>query len=92
MTSHAALVARGWGKACIVGCSNLNIDLKHKTVTINKVTYKQGDWFTINSTDGLIYDKKLSLVKSNFLKNKYFLKLMSLTNKFKKLKIRNKCR
>jgi len=88
MTSHAALVARGWGKACIVGCSNLNIDLKHKTVSINNVTYKEGDWFTINSTEGLIYDKKLDLVKSNFFRNKYFLKLISLTNKFKKLKIR----
>ena len=88
MTSHAALVARGWGKACIVGCSNLNIDLKNKSVTINNKIYKEGDWFTINSTDGLIYDKQLSLVKSNFFKNKYFLKLISLTNKFKKLKIR----
>ena len=88
MTSHAALVARGWGKACIVGCANLNIDLKHKTVTINNITYNEGDWFTINSTEGFVYDQKLSLVKSNFFKNKYFLKLMSLTNKFKRLKIR----
>jgi len=88
MTSHAALVARGWGKACIVGCSNLNIDLKRKTVTINKTTYKEGDWFTINSTEGLVYDQKLNLVTSNFFKNKKFLNLMSLTNKFKKLKIR----
>ena len=88
MTSHAALVARGWGKACIVGCSNLNIDLKHKTVTINGIKYSEGDWLTINSTEGFIYDQKLNLVKSNFFKNKYFLKLMSLTNKFKRLKIR----
>ena len=88
MTSHAALVARGWGKACIVGCSNLNIDLKHKTVTINNIIYKEGDWLTINSTKGFIYDKKLNLVKANFFTNKYFLKLISLTNKFKKLKIR----
>ena len=88
MTSHAALVARGWGKACIVGCSSLNIDLKHKTVTINHIAYKEGDWLTINSTEGFVYDKKLNLVESNFFKNKSFLKLMSLTNKFKRLKIR----
>ena len=88
MTSHAALVARGWGKACIVGCSSLNIDLKHKTVTINNITYKEGDWLTINSTEGFVYDKKLNLVESNFFKNKSFLKLMSLTSKFKRLKIR----
>ena len=88
MTSHAALVARGWGKACIVGCSNLNIDLKRKTAKINNVTYKEGSWLTINSTEGFVYDKKLNLVKSNFLNNQYFLKLMSLTKKFKKLNIR----
>tara|TARA_B100000676_G_scaffold190908_1_gene187755 strand:+ start:8696 stop:11398 length:2703 start_codon:yes stop_codon:yes gene_type:complete len=88
MTSHAALVARGWGKACIVGCTNLNIDLKNKLVKINNVKYKEGDWLTINSTKGFIYDKKLKLVQSNFFKNRYFLKLMKLTNKFKRLKIR----
>ena len=88
MTSHAALVARGWGKACIVGCANLNIDLKRKTLLINGIKYKEGDWFTINSTEGFIYDRQLKLVQSNFFKNKYFLKLMKLTNKFKRLKIR----
>ena len=88
MTSHAALVARGWGKACIVGCSDLNIDLKNQTVKINNITYKKGDWFTMNGTEGFVYDKKLDLVKSNFINNKYFLKLMNLTNKYKKLIIR----
>ncbi len=88
MTSHAALVARGWGKACIVGCANLNIDLKKKTVQINNTIYKEGDWFTINSTEGYIYDQKLKLVQSNFTDNNNFKKLMSLTNKYKKLKIR----
>ena len=88
MTSHAALVARGWGKACIVGCSNLNIDLKHKTAKINNVTYTEGAWLTINSTEGFVYDKKLNLVQSDFLNNQYFLRLMSLTKKFKKLNIR----
>ena len=88
MTSHAALVARGWGKACIVGCSNLNIDLKNKTLLINGATYNEGDWLTINGTEGFIYDQKLNLIKSNFIKNKYFKKLMLLTNRFKKLKVR----
>ena len=88
MTSHAALVARGWGKACIVGCSNLNIDLKRKTLQINDIIYKEGDWFTINSTKGYIYNQKLKLVQSNFTENKNFKKLMTLTNKYKKLKVR----
>ena len=75
MTSHAALVARGWGKACIVGCSNLNIDLLNKRFTVNNKIYKQGDWLTINSSQGLIYDKKLNLIKSNFMDNPNFKKI-----------------
>ena len=88
MTSHAALVARGWGKSCIVGCSNLNIDLEKKVLVVNNKKYKQGTWFTINSTEGLIYDTKLKLVKSNFMDNEAFQKLMQISNKFKKLKVR----
>jgi len=88
MTSHAALVARGWGKACVVGCPNLNIDLQRKTLLINGITYKEGSWLTINGTEGFIYGQKLNLVQSNFIINKYFKKLMTLTDKFKKLKIR----
>jgi pyruvate, orthophosphate dikinase len=89
MTSHAALVARGWGKACIVGCSNINIDLKKKTLIVNGSIYKEGDWLTINGTEGYIYGQKLNLVTSNFITNKYFQKLMVMTNKFKKLKVRS---
>ena len=88
MTSHAALVARGWGKPCIVGCANLNIDLKNKILYINEKKYKQGDWFSMNSSSGMIYDKKIKLVKSNFMDNPYFIQLMQITDKIKKLKIR----
>ena len=88
MTSHAALVARGWGKACIVGCSNLNIDLQKKQMIINKKKYKQGDWFSMNSSAGLIYDKKMKLVKANFIDSPSFVALMKITDKFRKLKIR----
>ena len=88
MTSHAALVARGWGKPCIVGCAKLNIDIKNKILYINDKKYKQGDWFTINSSAGLIYDKKIKLVKSNFIDNPYFIELMNLTDTIKKLNIR----
>ena len=89
MTSHAALVARGWGKSCIVGCANLHIDLQSKTVTVNGKKYKQGDWFTLNSSQGYVYDKKLKLVKSNFIDNPSFITLMKMADKFKKLKVRS---
>src|SRR5690606_30777705 len=42
MTSHAALVARGWGKCCIVGCASLNINARNKSVSVNGKTYKEG--------------------------------------------------
>ena len=88
MTSHAALVARGWGKPCIVGCTKLNIDIKNKVLYVNDKKYKQGDWFTLNSSAGVVYDKKIKLVKSNFMDNPYFKELMIITDNIKKLNIR----
>ena len=88
MTSHAALVARGWGKPCIVGCAKLNIDIKNKVIYINDKKYKQGDWFTLNSSTGLVYDQKIKLVKSNFIDNPYFIELMKITDTIKQLNIR----
>ncbi|MDC0145418.1 pyruvate, phosphate dikinase [bacterium] len=88
MTSHAALVARGWGKPCIVGCAKLNIDIKNKVLYVNDKKYKQGDWFTLNSSAGVVYDKKINLVKSNFIDNPYFKELMIITDNIKKLNIR----
>ena len=88
MTSHAALVARGWGKPCIVGCAKLNIDIKNKVLYVNDKKYKQGDWFTLNSSAGLVYDKKIKLVKSNFIDNPYFIELMNITDGIKKLNVR----
>ena len=88
MTSHAALVARGWGKPCIVGCAKLNIDIKNKVLYVNDKKYQQGDWFTLNSSAGLVYDKKIKLVKSNFIDNPYFIELMNITDNIKKLNVR----
>ncbi len=88
MTSHAALVARGWGKPCVVGCTQLNIDIKKKVLYINDKKYKEGDWMSINSSKGNIYAQKINLVKSNFMENPYFIQLMKISDKIKKLKIR----
>ena len=88
MTSHAALVARGWGKCCIVGCHEIHINEKMKICLINGVEYKELDWITLNGSTGYIYNKKLVLVKRNLNKNKSFLDLMSLCNKNKEIEIR----
>lgn len=59
MTSHAALVARGWGKCCIVGCSDLSIDIASGTLTIHDKTLERGDWISLNGTRGHFYEGDL---------------------------------
>lgn len=62
MTSHAALVARGWGKCCVVGCSALDIDIEKGTITVQNKILKEGDIITVNGTKGLIYEGELPLI------------------------------
>ncbi len=54
MTSHAAVVARGWGKPCVAGCSDIIINYKTKSFTNGVTTIKEGDWISIDGTRGLI--------------------------------------
>ena len=62
MTSHAALVARGWGKCCIVGCSALQINTQDREVKIGDTKLEEGDWVTMNGTSGNIYNAQLDLL------------------------------
>ena len=88
MTSHAALVARGWGKCCIVGCGFLNIDRINKTLSVNNTTLKEGDWITLNGTKGIVYEGQLPLKSADPQNNESFQKLMKLTDEVKILGIR----
>jgi len=88
MTSHAALVARGWGKCCIVGCTDLIINVEDKYFTVGDNKYKEGDWISLNGTTGKAYEGKLDLINPNLDTNEHYKKLMDLTDKVKKLKIR----
>ena len=88
MTSHAALVARGWGKCCIVGCADLEINYSNKSLIINNQRYQEGDWLTLNGSLGTIYDKKLSLVSNDINSNPLFKNTMSLSEKYKGLNVR----
>jgi len=65
MTSHAALVARGWGKCCIVGCSAVQIDLSSRTAKIGEKKFKEGDWITLNGTKGNVYEGRLPMVDAS---------------------------
>ena len=64
MTSHAALVARGWGKCCIVGCGALCINYEKKEAEMAGKKYKEGDWITLNGTKGNVYEGKLPMMDS----------------------------
>lgn len=87
MTSHAALVARGWGKCCIVGCEALHIDLEKGTVTIAKnKTYKQGDYLCLNGTKGWVYDQKIKMNKAS--ENTRFQAFMHIVDKFRTMGVR----
>ncbi len=88
MTSHAALVARGWGKCCIVGCNALNINSHDRTLTVNNETLKEGDWITLNGTKGNVYIGEIPLVPADPLNNESFRRLMELTDEVRTLGIR----
>ncbi len=55
MTSHAAVVARGMGKCCVSGAGALKIDYKERVLRIDGVTYKEGDWISLNGSTGEVY-------------------------------------
>ena len=80
MTSHAALVARGWGKCCIVGCTNLTIDMQNKSAVIDNHIIHEGDWITLNGSKGLIYNNQLPLIQPVIKTNTLFNKLLQLIN------------
>lgn len=89
MTSHAALVARGWGKCCIVGCSDVEINLDSRTFkTPNGEVIHEGDWLTLNGTKGLVYEGKLPLVAIDIDKNQAYKDLMKLVDKVKVMGVR----
>ncbi|MFY9402859.1 MAG: pyruvate, phosphate dikinase [Candidatus Omnitrophota bacterium] len=87
MTSHAALVARGWGKCCIVGCSALHIDLSKRELTVGEKNLKEGDWISLNGTKGIVYEGKLPMIDAN-QENELLMSFLKLCNNFRKLGIR----
>jgi pyruvate,orthophosphate dikinase len=88
MTSHAALVARGWGKCCIVGAGGIHVDAAKKIAKIgaNGIVLKEGDVITLNGTRGHVYSGALELMDST--ENPRFREFMVLVDKFRKLGVR----
>ena len=89
MTSHAALVARGWGKCCIVGCSDIEIHHESKSFKTKDGRFiHEGDWITLNGTKGLVYEGQLPLIATDLNSNKSYKDLMKLVDKTKVLGVR----
>jgi pyruvate,orthophosphate dikinase len=88
MTSHAALVARGWGKCCIVGAGALHVDAAKKIakITGSDIVIKEGDVLTINGTKGNVYTGAISLMDAS--ENPRFKEFMTIVDKFRKMGVR----
>ena len=86
MTSHAAVVARGMGKCCVSGVGSLNVDYKAKTVEIDGVVYKEGDYISINGTTGQVYAGEVPTKAAELSGD--FKELMDLCDKYTKLQVR----
>jgi pyruvate,orthophosphate dikinase len=87
MTSHAALVARGWGKCCIVGCGALHVDAAKKELGIDGKTLKEGDWITLNGTKGNVYAGRLEMTDAS-AENRLLNDFLKICNSIRKLGIR----
>ncbi len=87
MTSHAALVARGWGKCCIVGAGELKIDAGQKTMIADNITLHEGDLISLNGSKGYIYNGSIPMVKAAE-ENPDFQSFMTLCDEVRTMKIR----
>ena len=87
MTSHAALVARGWGKCCIVGCESMHIDLEKKTAKFKGgAVIHEGDIVSLNGAKGLVYASEIDTMDAS--ENPRFIKFMNIVDKYRKLGVR----
>jgi len=90
MTSHAAVVARGMGTCCVSGCGNGNevsIDEEKKVITINGVTFKEGDYMSLDGSTGKIYAEEIKTVPAD-VNSGYFGKIMAWSDKYTAMKVR----
>ncbi len=86
MTSHAAVVARGMGKPCIVGCEEISVDTERKEFTAHGITIKQGDTITIDGTEGKVIQGEAKLIKPEM--GKEVTTLLKWADGFRRLGVR----
>ncbi len=86
MTSHAAVVARGMGKCCVAGCSDISVDEEDKYFTVGDEIFREGDWISLDGNTGTVYKGKLDTVEVALTGD--FALLLSWADEFRTLGIR----
>ncbi len=86
MTSHAAVVARGMGKCCVSGAGEIKIDYKQRTLTTGGITFKEGDWISLNGSTGEVYEGKTATIDPEVGGD--FAALMELADKYARMYVR----
>jgi pyruvate,orthophosphate dikinase len=86
MTSHAAVVARGMGKCCVSGCGELHISYDKKTLACGKLTFKEGDWISLNGSTGAVYGGQIETQAPKLTGP--FAMIMALADKYRKMGVR----
>jgi pyruvate,orthophosphate dikinase len=85
-TSHAAVVARGWGKCCIVGAEKIDIDARGKKLTVGGKSVKEGEWITLDGGDGSVYSGQIDLIRPE--PPKAYETLLKWADKIRKINVR----
>ncbi|WP_373598599.1 pyruvate, phosphate dikinase [Paraclostridium bifermentans] len=86
MTSHAAVVARGMGKCCVAGCSDIKVDERYKEITADGLVIKEGDYISLDGSTGCVYLGKVDKTEVELTGN--FETLMNWVDKYKTLQVR----
>jgi pyruvate,orthophosphate dikinase len=86
MTSHAAVVARGMGKCCVAGCSDISVNEKEGFFTVKDLKIKEGDWITLDGSVGEVIEGKVPVIDPQLSGN--FGKLMKWADEFRTLGVR----
>ncbi|MBD3173204.1 pyruvate, phosphate dikinase [Candidatus Bathyarchaeota archaeon] len=84
-TSHAAVVARGWGKPCVAGCEDIKIDTSRNLFTVSEHTIKEGDWLSIDGTTGEVFRGQVSTIETAFDQEQELIKALDWADEIKHL-------
>ena len=86
MTSHAAVVARGMGRCCVSGCTEIAMDEENRKFTLAGKTYHEGDWLSLDGSTGCIYDGAIPTVDAEIAGE--FGRIMAWADKYRRLQVR----